>query len=651
LKVANSRTDGNTKTGATVVAEGVTFRLWAPAAQQVFVLTGAALRAAEQPGFQPSTDDTLFPLGDGSWSAFVPGLGEGAAYRFWVVGGGSTGFKRDPRARELSTVPAYPACDCLVCDPGRFPWHDEGFRPPAFSDLILYQLHIGTFFAVDAEGRDKRRSIGKFLDLLDRVEYLRDLGVNGVQLMPVQEYPSETSLGYNGLDLYSPEMAYQVADERELGRYLQKANTLLAAQQEPPLTLDQLQPGPDQLKCVIDILHLLGIAVLFDLVFNHAGPGWNDQCLKFLDRQPYGDDNRSLYFTDHQWAGGNVFAYWNQDVRQFLIDNAKQCFEEYHVDGIRYDEVTVIDANGGGRFCQDLSGTGRAAKPQAIQIAEYWADDRAAAIRPAPAGLGFDAAWSDRLRRGIRGAIEQGSGGSSALVDMEALAGCFRNPEGFDAAWRAVNMLEDHDLVFTGREQRIAALADPSNARSWFARSRARLAAGLLFAARGIPQIFMGQEILEDKQWSDDTNWHPDLLIWWDGLAADRAMRDYLAFYSDLVRLRRDRPALRGESLNVWVPNALDRVLVIHRWIEGVGEDVLFIANLQESNRYGYRVGFPSGGRWREIFNSDFYDNLPNGQAVGNGGSVLSQDGYSWNGMPSSAAITLPANGFVVFSR
>jgi 1,4-alpha-glucan branching enzyme len=636
--------------GATLTAGGATFRVWAPEARQMFVLTGGALRAAEQAGFVPSPNDAMVGIGDGSWGAFVANLNQGAAYRFWVIGSGSTGFKRDPRARELSVVPAYPDCDCLLHDPASYPWHDGGFRAPEFRDLILYQLHIGAYYAVDAQGHDKRGGVAKFLDLLDRVDYLRDLGINGVQFLPIQEFPSQTSRGYNGLDLYSPEMDYHVGDDGELNRYLSKANGLLARANQPPLTLDQLRPGPNQLRCVIDILHLNGIAVLFDLVFNHAGPGFNDQSIKFLDRQPYGDDNRSLYFTDQSWVGGNVFAYWNQDVRQFLIDNAVQCLEEFHIDGMRYDEVTVIDRNGGGRFCQDVTGTARFTKPQAIQIGEYWADDRAAAVRAAPGGLGFDAAWGDRLRDGIRAAIAQTAGGRDAAVDIAALAAAFDTPGGFGEAWRVVNCIENHDIVFDGHEPRIPRLADASDPRSWYARSRSRLATGLMFAGRGIPQLFMGQEILEDKPWSDDIQFHGNLLIWWDRLQADQSMRDHLTFCRDLIRLRRSLPALRSESLQVSTRNSLDRVIAIHRWIEGSGQDVLVVANLQEQTRFGYRTGFPSGGEWRELFNSDAYDRFPNSNAVGNGGRVVA-DGSGWDGLPASAAITLPANGFIVFGR
>jgi 1,4-alpha-glucan branching enzyme len=170
--------DRATPLGATVTPAGVTFRLWAPEAREVYVLTDGALPAAERPGFAPSPDDAMIRLGDGSWGALVPDLEDGAPYRFWVVGSGSTGFKRDPRARELSVTPAYPNCDCLVHDPTSYPWHDGGFRAPEFRDFILYQLHIGTYYAVDAQGHDKRRGVGKFLDLLDRVDHLLGLGIN-----------------------------------------------------------------------------------------------------------------------------------------------------------------------------------------------------------------------------------------------------------------------------------------------------------------------------------------------------------------------------------------------------------------------------------------------------------------------------------------
>ena len=277
-------------------------------------------------------------------------------------------------------------------------------------------------------------------------------------------------------------------------------------------------------------------------------------------------------------------------------------------------------------------------------------------MRAAPAGLGFDAAWGDRLREGIRNAIGQASGGAHAFVDMAALAAAFDTPEGFGDGWRVVNCLENHDTVYDGNGPRLPVLADASQPRGWYARSRARVATGLLLAARGIPQLFMGQEFLETKPWSDDINWHAQLLIDWAALASDKTLRDHLQFHRDLIALRRALAPLRGEGLRVSTGNGVDRVIAIHRWsdpIPGVAgggvTQVLLVAHLQEFNRYGYRIGFPAGGPWREVFNSDFYDNLPNPQVAGNSGATWADDGAPWDGMPASAAITLPANGFVVF--
>ena len=242
------------------------------------------------------------------------------------------------------------------------------------------------------------------------------------------------------------------------------------------------------------------------------------------------------------------------------------------------------------------------------------------------------------------------TGGQSASVDLGAVRGALDTPQGFPAAWRVVTCLENHDIVKQGSSPRVPALADSSNTRSWYARSRSRVALGILMAARGIPMLFMGEEFLEDKQWDDAVQLFPNLLINWAGLRVDRTMQDYLEFAKALIGLRRAHPALGSEQLRVSTADSFARVMAIHRWIEGLGEDVLFVFNLQEFNRFGYRIGFPGSGQWREIFNSDFYDQMPNPNTAGNGGGIFA-NGPSWDGMPVSADITIPAHGFVVFSR
>ena len=137
---------------------------------------------------------------------------------------------------------------------------------PAFNDLVIYQFHVGTFYGTDANGVDNRRGrVCTFLDVLDRLEYLVDLGINALEPLPIVEYPTETSEGYNGTDYYSPEMDYTVAPGPGLDRYFSRVNQLLAARGFRPLPPGTLDSQVNQLKALIDIFHVYGIAVLLDV--------------------------------------------------------------------------------------------------------------------------------------------------------------------------------------------------------------------------------------------------------------------------------------------------------------------------------------------------------------------------------------------------
>ena len=644
-----------TPLGAQLAEGGATFRTWAPGAQAVYVVL-------EDPGTAtPSTwvkNDLNRLVRDehGYWAGFLPGVVDGTEYRFWVVGTGSEGFKRDPYARELR-LSGYPECNCIVRDPRSYPWHDQGFRPPPFNDLLVYQLHVGVFFAEDDQGQDLRPGrVAKFLDVVDRLPYLADLGVNAIMPLPFAEFQGENSKGYNGTDLFSPEMDYAV-DAVDLDPYLGKVNRLLAQKNCPPLTREQLTGQINQLKALIDLAHLHGLAVIADVVYNHAGGGFDDQSIHFFDRPASTDNNDSLYFLRDGHAGGLVFAFWKQEVRQFLIDNARMWLEEYHLDGLRHDQVTVIDEHGGWTFCQDLTHTLRFVRPDAIQIAEYWGNERWRGVAPPPSGMGFDAGYHDGLRDRIRGVIAEAAGGREARVNLDALREALQPPAGFPAAWKTFQCVENHDLLDDShagndKQPRIAALGDASDARSWYARSRARVATGLLMTAPGVPMLFMGQEFLEEKYWSDDPH-AAHLMIWWQGLqGADRAMSDHHRFTRDLLWLRRKQPALRGEGLNVFHVHNDNRVLAWHRWLPGIGRDVVVVASLNESTFYdhSYRLGFPGEGPWLEVFNSDIYDTFLNPYAQGNPGGVTA-GGPGMHGMPASAGITLPADSILVFAR
>lgn len=643
-----------TPLGANLISGGgATFRVWAPAASAVYLNP-----ALDDDGTVNLTVDRLMTRdASGYWTAFEAAAGDGFIYRYYVVGLNSSGYKRDPYARELAFA-AFPDYSCIVRDQNAYPWHDQGFLTPEFSEIVIYQFHIGVF-AIQRPGIPSN-----FLDLLGKVEYLADLGVNLLQPLPITEQ-TQGNLGYAGADYFSPDLPFVCTDSSALDGYLVTANRLLTQRGKSPITKAQISSGVGQLKAFIDISHVYDMAVAFDVVYGHGG-GFNgdDNCLYYMDRRaPVGyNNNDSLYFTDKGEAGGLAFALWNPPVAQFLVDNASFYLNECHGDGFRYDEISQLLQAGqesGWDFCRQLSDHVRATQQRALQNAEYWPGEgggippsQIPIISPAVSGgAGFDAVQHDVLRNAVRSLIGAASGGTTASVSISGFASALYPPF-MNQGWRAVTCLENHDLVYINHNDavpRIPALADPSNHRSWYARSRSRFATSLLLLSPGIPHLFMGQEFLEDKLWSEDPSATGNL-IWWAGLEADEAMGWQLRCTRDLIALRKAQPALRGDNVRPFCADDYTRVLAFHRWLEGSGQDVIVVATLAENTIYGYPIGLPFSGHWKECFNSDVYDYWVNPQVAGNAGGIYA-DGPPMQGFPASAVITIPANGVVVFTR
>jgi 1,4-alpha-glucan branching enzyme len=159
----------------------------------------------------------------------------------------------------------------------------------------------------------------------------------------------------------------------------------------------------------------------------------------------------------------------------------------------------------------------------------------------------------------------------------------------------------------------------------------------------------MGQEFLEDKQWSDKPG-GPNQ-IWWDGLHQGvKPMADFWRFTQELLIVRRRLKGLTGNGLNIFHVHNGNRVLAFHRWVPDEGHDVIIVASLNESTYFNYELGFPRNGYWKEEINSDVYENWVNPWGVGNGGGI-DATGSGTHGMPYSARITVPANSILVFSR
>ncbi len=623
--------------GANLIAHGATFRVWAPHAKRVYVV-------GDFNNYQSDDSSLLTRDAAGCWQGFIPHVVDRQRYLFYVEGEGSQGNKRDPWARELET----PFPGHCVIRKSDFPWHHVGYTTPAFHNFVIYQLHVRTFYTPNLPAKG-----GTFLDVIRKLPYLSDLGITAIQLLPIQEFQTSFSLGYNGTDYFSPEMDYAVS-AAQLPTYLAEVNKLLDGRGLRRYAAEELRGEMNQLKALVDLCHIFGIAVLLDVVYNHAGGSFGDESLHFFDRQSTAGGNRnSLYFTDVGHAGGLVFDFNKPQVRDFLIQNAKYFLDEYQIDGFRYDQVSVIDHDGrphGWSFCQDLTSTLRYHRPSALNLAEYW-NVNPYVVRPTTDyGAGFDCSLTDGLRLAIRDVIGSASSPDERPLNMHRLAHSLW-PDDFDEHWKFVQGPENHDIVYRDREMRVARLGDPSNSRSWYARSRARVATGLSLTAPGIPMLFMGQEFLEDKPWADDFVNHRNLLLYWAGLdRGDKQMQDHLRFTRELLKLRWTQPALRGQGFRVIHAHDQNRVLAFHRWVENEGSDVVVVIHLASFNRFNYRIGFPGGGQWREVFNSDVYENWVNPHVVGNGGQVWSEP-QAMHGYHDSASLTLPANSLLVFAR
>ena len=185
-----------------------------------------------------------------------------------------------------------------------------------------------------------------------------------LQPLPIDEQEANPSMGYGGADLFSPDFPY-VASAADVHRLAPRIDAILAEKGFTSLPPDTLLSAQNQIKVLVDLCHIHGIAVVFDVVYNHAG-GFSignvgdDHCLYYFDRERnVGNNNDSLYFTDQdRGTGGLAFAMWKMPVRRFLQENARWYAEELHADGLRYDEITILlsaNQTNGWEFCRELT--------------------------------------------------------------------------------------------------------------------------------------------------------------------------------------------------------------------------------------------------------------------------------------------------------
>src|ERR1041385_1908112 len=442
---------------------GVTFRVWAPSAKSVAV--SGTFNGWSQDGQPLQRED------GGVWSGDVAGAKVGDQYKFVIISDYADHplWKNDPYAREVTASNG----NSVVADP-HFVWQETEFVCPPLRELVVYELHVGTFL-FDADSPSKR---GTFRSLQSKLPYLRDLGVNAIEIMAAGEFPTDRSWGYNPSYIFAIESSYG---------------------------------GPNGFRALVESANQQGIAVILDVVFNHLGP--TDLDLWRFDGRDF-DGNGGIYFYDTARArtpwGDTRPNYGSSPVRQFLRDCAVRWVESRGADGLRWDAtawIRNVDGNNGGdgdlpdgwSLMSWINDEIHGAAPGDISISEDMRENAWLTKPTSAGGAGFDAQWCAKFVGSVRDVVKRGD---DRERDMGAVADAIAHRCN-DGAFQRVIYTESHDEVANGHE-RLPEEIWPGHAADLFAKKRSTLAAAVVFTAPGVPMIFQGQELLEDK-WFDDS--------------------------------------------------------------------------------------------------------------------------------------------------
>ncbi len=549
------------------------FDVWAPSAQDSVELVLG--------------QETVAMTRSGQWWRTDRPATAGQRYAFRIDGNGPF---PDPRSRYQ---PDGPNGASQIVDPRSFTWTDDAWVGMPLQGAVIYELHIGTF----TEG-------GTLDSAIERLDYLADLGVSIVELMPVAAFPGERGWGYDGVDLYAVHEAYG---------------------------------GPSALARFVDAAHARGLGVCLDVVFNHLGPSGN-----YLSE--FGP-----YFTDRHhtpWGSAvNLDAPGSNEVRRFIVDNALMWFRDLHIDALRLDAVHALVDERAVHVLEQLEIETEALAAQLgrslLLIAESDRNDPATVTRRAPGGsggLGLTGQWADDVHHTLHVLLTgETAGYYGDFADNGAFAKVARTPFFHDGTWstfrgrdhgravvplltpgwKYVASLQTHDQVgnrATG--ERLSQLI-----------GRGRLAAGatLLLTLPYTPMLFMGEEWGASTKWAYFTDhqepelatavskgrraefaehgWGDDVpdpqasstadssTLRWEELSQEPHVR-LLGWYRTLIRLRRTTPELADPSLGVTQVHRDGDVLVYRR---GACTVVVNLSNEPVTHRIEDRVADGSG--------------------------------------------------------
>jgi maltooligosyltrehalose trehalohydrolase len=414
------------------------FEAWAPRARTL------AIRIA-------SEDHPMQPADNGWWKVPVESAAPSVDYSFVVDGGDPV-----PDPRSLYQPHGVHGPSRLI-DRDSFPWTDTSWQARPLSAAILYELHVGTFTPA-----------GTFESAIDRLDYLRDLGITHIEMMPVNQFSGERGWGYDGVDLFAPHRAYGT---------------------------------PRDLKRFVDACHAKGLAVLLDVVYNHFGPDGN-----YLAR--FGPYFTSAYNTP--WGPAvNLDHRDNREVRRFFLDNALGWLRDYHFDGLRLDAIHEYYDRSAITFLENLSSEVDALEAslgrRLVLIAESDLNDpRVVACREA-GGLGIDAQWSDDFHHALHSVLTGETGGyykdfgslrhlSAALREGYVYAGSYSVSRA-RAHGRRDPRLSGHCLLgYSQNHDQIGNRAMGDRLCHLVSPGRQRIAAALVLTAPFVPMLFQGEE-------------------------------------------------------------------------------------------------------------------------------------------------------------
>ncbi|MEV8446451.1 1,4-alpha-glucan branching enzyme [Streptomyces parvus] len=589
---------------------GTRFTLWAPNARGV--------RITGDFNYWDGTGYPMRSLGStGVWELFLPGVGEGALYKFDICRpDGSHTVRADPMARRTEVPPA----TASIVTAKHHEWQDadwmahRGDRPVHEAPFSVYEVHLASW-----------RPGLTYRQLAEQLPaYVKDLGFTHVELMPVSEHPFGGSWGYQVTGFYAP--------TSRLGT-------------------------PDDFRFLVDALHRAGIGVIMDWVPAHFPR--DDWALAEFDGRPlyeHADPQRAA----HPDWGTLEFDYGRTEVRNFLVANATYWCEEFHIDGLRVDAVAsmlYLDYSRedgqwspnefGGRenldavaFLQEMNATVYRRNPGVVTIAEEstaWDG----VTRPTDSGgLGFGLKWNmgwmhDSLQYMAKEPIHRKYHHNEMTFSM-----VYAYSENYV-------LPISHDEVVHGKQ----ALVTKMPGDWWQRRANHRAYLGFMWAHPGKQLLFMGQEFAQGAEWSEGHG--PD---WWlldpsyeasgDHRGVRELVGDLNAVYGAVPALWQRDTSPEGFS---WVDGgaAEDNVFAFLRY-DADGSPLLAVSHFSPAVRSDYRLGVPETGTegWVEVLNTD--------AARYGGGDVrneepLKAEAVPAHGRPCSISLTLPPLATVWF--